>query len=231
MNETSARAGVLKVSMRVHYSSYHLWAAHHFGHLATVRENESPVRPAFDIQHRAYVTNAVLSAVCFLEAAINEIFQDTADSYGSYLQEVDTGVRALMASMWSLTEEKGRSAFSLLERYQLALVVARREPFDPGQGPFQDAALLVRLRNALVHFKPETLGADDPHRLSMQLRGKFQENPLMHGSGNPFFPDKCLGSGCALWAVASARCFADGFFERLGVRPHYQRITFAPADG
>lgn len=78
----------------------------------------------------------------------------------------------------------------------------------------EDAALVVRLRNELVHFKPKSLGGDIKHRLTRQLRGKF--------------PDKCLGYDCAKWATTSAIKFADEFFATIDVEPNYQRIEFKP---
>jgi hypothetical protein len=72
------------------------------------------------------------------------------------------------------------------------------------------------------------LGGDVEHKLSRQLSGKFDDNTLMRGSGNPWFPDKCLGHGCCAWAVRSVIAFADDFFGRIGVEPNYQKITFQP---
>jgi len=45
--------------------------------------------------------------------------------------------------------------------------------------------------------------------------------------GNPYFPDKCLGAGCAEWAVVSAKSFADDFCSRLDIQANYQKATFA----
>jgi len=56
----------------------------------------------------------------------------------------------------------------------------------------------------------------------------FESNRLMSNSGNPYFPDHCLGAGCAHWAVATARGFTDDFFARLNLRPNYQRADFGP---
>jgi hypothetical protein len=64
------------------------------------------------------------------------------------------------------------------------------------------------------------------HEFINKLSGKFSSNPLMNGSDNPYFPDKCLGSGCADWAIRSIRVFSDDFFGRLGITPNYQRVAF-----
>jgi hypothetical protein len=50
------------------------------------------------------------------------------------------------------------------------------------------------------------------------------EIPLLKGAGNPYFPDHCLGSGCAQWAVTSAKAFADAYFAMLQINPNYARL-------
>lgn len=70
--------------------------------------------------------------------------------------------------------------------YEMLLTFADVQPLDRGRQPYQDAALVVRLRNAVAHYQPEDLSADDPHKMEQALRGKFPDNELMAGSGNPW---------------------------------------------
>jgi len=218
----------ITVKMRVYYSSYHLWAAKHLTALVKGIEAVGSERPRFDIRHRTYVTNSVFSAASFLEAAINELFQDVADGHESYVSALDAGSKRTMSEFWTFTEGRNRSAFSLLDKYQLALTFLRKPQFASGQQPFQDASLVVRLRNELVHYKPSSLGGETKHTLARQLGGKFADNTLMRGSGNPWFPDKCLGHGCADWSVRAVAALADEFFGRIDVEPNYQRVKFQP---
>ena len=62
----------------------------------------------FDIQHRAYAVNAVLSAVVFLEALVNETFQDAADGHASRIAPLDDRCIALMGEFWNASEAGGR---------------------------------------------------------------------------------------------------------------------------
>ena len=222
----AAAAPALKVVQRVYYSSYHLWAAQHFSDLAGAIETAHSGPPRFDIEHRAYVTSAVFSAVAFMEAAINELFQDASDGHHAYIDPLDSSTQSLMATYWELTDEGTRAALGILDRYQLLLNFARKESFPKGELPYQDAALLVELRNRLVHYKPEDVSGSDVHRLQKKLTGKFPLNALMEGSSNPFFPDKGLGHGCAQWAVVSSKSFLDEFHARIEVTPNYQRVDF-----
>lgn len=214
----------MKVRLRVYFSSYHHWAARHFSELALQIESVHSGEARFDIKHRAYVTNAILSSVAFMEASINEIFQDVVDSHECYVSPLGQNVRELMASHWSITEEQNRSALGVVDRYQLVLNFARLQMFPKGEQPYQDAHLLVRLRNYLIHYKPEDVSRGDEHRLEQQLRGKFQENRMM--PGNPFVPDRCLGVGCAQWSVNASRAYLDQFYERVQIVPNYQRVDF-----
>jgi hypothetical protein len=214
----------LEVRVRVYYSTYHLWAAKQFTRIAReIEDAHSAGDPVSKIEHRAYVTGALVSSVAFMEAAINEILQDAAENHQSYTAPLDQETQALLAAFWRLMEDRG-SRFPILDKYQFALSCSRQVQFPKGENPYQDAALLIRLRNELVHYKPKTLGRSDTHKLD-DLKHKFPPSKLMEGTGNPYFPDKCLGYGCAEWAVNSSKNFADSFFEKIGVVPNYQRVS------
>src|SRR5689334_4395269 len=88
------------IAMRAYFSSYHLWAAQHFTRLAT--ELETTIKgPQFDLPHRSYVTNAVFSAVAFIEAAINEVFEDVNDRHPSYVGVLDPESHKKLAEGWA----------------------------------------------------------------------------------------------------------------------------------
>jgi hypothetical protein len=221
-----SEVGKVTLKMRVYYSSYHLWAAKHFVRLAAEIEDAHEGRPRFDIEHRAYVTNAILSSVAFMEAAINELLQDAFDNHQSYIEPLDSDVQTLIAKMWDLTEARNRSPFHILDKCQMVLVLARKKPIPTDGQLFENANLLRKLRNELMHYKPQTFGGLDTHRLDRGLVGRFPPNKLMIGAGNSFFPDHCLGHGCAQWSVTSSEEYMNAFFAELGVVPNYQRVEF-----
>lgn len=214
------------VAIRSYLSTHHLWAACHFAPLAEAMEENFSGPARFEIRHRAYVVASVLDSVAFAEAAINELLQDVADDHGSYVNGLGKNTRASMQAYWR--ESRGRG--SLLEKIQTALGVAGCQPFGIDAEPYQSAALVIQLRNLLVHFRPETVGITDLKKVNSRLRSKFKANALMAGSGNPFFPDKCLGAGCAHWSVTSVKALTDDMYRRLGVVPNYQCIAW-PEDG
>jgi hypothetical protein len=211
------------ISIRSYYSSSFLWASQHQAAIAARIEDGHEGRSVFDVEHRALVLTSVLSAVSFLEAAINELFQDAADGHDAYLTPLSPDVRRRMAEFWTCTDEGAK--LRPLDKYQMLLVLADKQRLDRGAQPFQNAALVVKLRNTLAHYLPEDRSPDIQHKLEQQLRGKFADNRLMTGSGNAWWPDHCLGHGCADWAWRSAMSFTDRVAAELGILPHYQALA------
>jgi hypothetical protein len=199
-----------------------LWSCTHFGQLAKEIEAQKHGVVEFNVSQRAYTVGAILSAVAFAEAAINELFQDVVDDHLSYTEPISDSARAAMAAYWR--ESQGRG--SILEKYQAGLGLAGCAPFSRASEPFQSFALLIKLRNTLVHFRPETSNASEIQGLEKQLASRFAENPLTSGAGNPYFPDRCLGAACAEWSASAAKAFVDEAVARLGVQPNYQRVRW-----
>jgi hypothetical protein len=175
------------------------------------------------MRHQRFVLEAIIESVAFLEAAINEIFQDSGDAHSSYIEGLSEPCRKAMAAVWTAT---GEGFIETLDKYDLALRLAGHKPFDRASAPYQNVRILIRLRNHLIHYKPQYVSADTPHKLGKALNGKFPANRLMAGSGNPWFPDHALGAGCADWAWRSARYLSDAFATRIGLTLHYQQADY-----
>jgi hypothetical protein len=124
--------------------------------------------------------------------------------------------------LWDGTDEGFK--LKALEKWQFLLIFADKPRLDAGASPYQDASLLVTLRNLFAHAKPETVSAGEPNRIERMLRRKFDDNRLMAGSSNPWWPDHCLGHGCADWAISSALALADAVSGELGISPNYDRV-------
>jgi hypothetical protein len=213
---------------RVYLSVGHLKNASHFARLTGEIEQHTEFVWGTIKPHEAYAMSAVLSSVAFLEASVNELYADAAgDSVPSeilrsigtgYAMEMPKDVRSILAILW--TTERFRMTARTLEKFQVALKAAGQEQFDKGSQPYQDVALLIRLRNALIHFKPESRHHGDvPADLERKLGGKFALNPLAPNDPLlPFLPHKCLGYGCALWALKSSVAFTKDVFSRMGVK-------------
>lgn len=192
----------------------HLFAARHFADLACELEkrHEGTSDPDILGQHRAYVTGAILSAVAFLEASINELYLEVQDHLVNGSNGGKRRVLAVPAHFWSAGARP-----PVLHKYQLALVVADAEPFDENRAPFRDADGLVALRDALVHSRPEWRDSHGRRQnLERRLRAKFRHNGLM-SEQDPEFPDRLLSAGCAEWAIRIAERFSVAFCQRMAI--------------
>ncbi|AUY50494.1 hypothetical protein [Streptomyces sp. CB01881] len=176
-------------------------------------------------EHKSYAVASILASVAFLEASLNELLGSASED-NLELAGAKGGLPPdERRDLTFLMKVFGRRT-SLLERIELVLELLGREPFEAGTKPFQDARLVVQLRNELVHYRPEWRAGAGASQEALKGIAKglsdrsFTENPFT-SQGNPFFPDRCLGHGCAAWAWMSMLSFANAFFERVGVTPIY----------
>lgn len=226
-------------SSRVYLSIGHLKNTAHFTRLTGQVEQYTQFSWGIFDPHEAYAMGAVLSSVAFLEAAVNELYADAADdshpsefmrSIGEgYAMEMPKDMRGLLAGLWNT--DRFRIGTRTLEKYEIALKTLETAGFDKGSYPYQDIALLIQLRNALIHFEPQSHHEreDEPTQFEKKLSGKFPLNPLAAHPINPlgkdpllpFLPDKCLGYGCAMWALQSSVAFTKEFFSRMEIRAYH----------
>jgi hypothetical protein len=171
---------------------------------------------AFDIEHRSNAVGAVLSGVAFLEVLVNEVFQDAADDRLSRISALQPKWVALMGGFWGASEGGGRYV-GILDKYQMALLFADKPRFNRGDNIFQNAQILIEIRNRLIHFRPATVTHGQIASDEQRWGGRFGDNALMAGTGNPWFPDKCLGAGCAEWADRTVTTFAGAWVRSLGL--------------
>ena len=193
-------------------SRHHIISAHHFAKSAEdIEADGGDVPQSEKWQYRAFVSGAVLSSVAYLSASINELYLDVR----KVSQEGQPQVRReldLLLDAWPRI-----SKVQVLQRYQLALAVADADQYNPARMPYCDAENLVRLRDALLSYDPDW---DDErgkhHSLEERLKEKFPPSPLVSAK-RPWFPDQCLGSGCALWAVETVQVFTNDFYRRMSL--------------
>ncbi|WP_068016779.1 hypothetical protein [Nocardia mexicana] len=215
-------AAELNVSVKVrhYYASLHLWSALHSARLCREREQTLLQSDVADIEHRVLAISAVTSSVLFLEALVNETFQDAYDDgHGaSRISVLSASAVAKMQGAWQVAEYQLRT----LEKFQLALDFASKPRLDEGAWPFQTTNTMVKLRNLLIHPKPQWDNLDNGDKFLRTLKTAqgFMENqqPL----GTPWFPNKALGAGCAGWACDTSKTFANEWLDRLGLSRTYE---------
>ena len=167
----------VRLVMRNYFSSHLLAAAGQMVRAAgEIEEGHDTTGPSrFDLTQRGHVLGAILCGVGFFEGMVNELFQDALDGHapeGSGIAPLERSSRDLMAEYWRATD-KGRKGRAL-DKYQALLRFAGHPLLDEGTQPYQDANLAVQLRNAIAHYRPEDLSADEPATME-RLRGKFPD--------------------------------------------------------
>lgn len=218
----SAGFSATVVSVRQYLSAQHLWSARYAARRCVEREAEVLSQNSIDIEHRSLAIIAVMSSVAFLEALVNEVWCDVIDTKpgerNTRLEGLPESGRELMRELWA--KDGLERSLTVLQKYQLALGFSGHPRFDNGTDPYQNVNRLVRLRNALVHFMPETHDIDIEHKLEKQLKGVFPDNPQL--VGGPWYPNQALGAGCANWACEVSSKLADEWWRRMGLPGTYQ---------
>ena len=187
---------------------YMLSAARFCTLCAEIEEDNKGAKPGpFLDEVEAYATAAALLSAAALEANINTVYINATEG-----KQTLPGLSQNQAEeLWPHFEEK-----PILKKYQLALVLCDQGKMNKGTEPYQSAYALKRVRDTLMHFKPEWHGEQNKHaNLGKLLEGKFKLSPFIPSSA-PTFPERCMCHGFAKWAVCSAMKFAGEFAEQLG---------------
>ncbi len=205
-----------QAQVKHNFSKHHLWAAQYFSDRSF--EIEQDTVPKDDDQriiniHRSYIIGAIIFTVAGLESSINELYLEAIDNNQHTLSGLDRKAIEILGEVWKEIE-----TYSSLSKYQTALILTGFKQFGKGQQPYQDTDTLMKLRNALVHYKPEWDSELDVHRkLKARLEPKsFPLNPFS-SKNSLWFPHRCLGSGCAKWAVNAGETFLTEFCKRMGI--------------
>jgi hypothetical protein len=229
--------------LSLHISTGRSYSLSHIQHAALFSRNSGSIEDEFgkDLSglkfhndNEAFVTAAIFSTVAFLECTMNEFFSDIADGSNTEFSKLyGDEIKEQINRLWNMDIPRTAS-YPILKKYQIALTLCKIELFNSGDSIYQMVDLLIKLRNYLIHAEPEkitlfTVGDIESHKalypkLSEGLKGKFPTNKLLENTSSPFFPDKCLGHGCAEWGIKSSLKFTDEFFARIGIDPPYKSM-------
>jgi hypothetical protein len=217
-----------KAQFRGYLAGSLLWTARHNVHLCEEREREVIGVRSTDIAYQAYALTSVLTSVAFLEALINEFYDDAhdaeADTGSKYVSpkvaEVAAPVRKALSSFH---DALGNRQYPALGRYQMSLILSGVEQLTAGGEPYQSAALLTQWRNALIHFKPVWQTAGEEKDLAKKLSERVKANALLPtGSHGDWITNAGLGAFGAQWAFNTALTFAKAWSDRLGLPYWYE---------
>lgn len=217
-----------QVLARQYFAASHLWAARYYAEQTGLREKAlvAAEHQTIDTLHRAHAVSTVFAAVSFLEAYINELYQDASHTAAGRIGDISSRLHGLpqeaqqkLASKWDdeiWPASQGNEPYGLTKKYQSALKCANKGRYDEAtDDQFVDITSLIRLRNRLVHFTPESIDvADRDFDMEKRLRGKFADSPF---PADPWYMNGCLGAGLAQWSHELVTKFVKDFIGRIGL--------------
>lgn len=171
-------------------------------------------------QSQRYAIGAVVSAANSMEASINQFFNfEVSDSIDSKKFSLSEEEKENIKSWWNPSDIK-----PILVKYQKALELGGKTQFIESSNPYEDAVLLNSLRNKLVHYKPKWTEVGNIEQIEQIYGGKFTENQL-YKTFPTYFPARCLGFGCAKWALETTYNLVTDFYERMGKPNHFSEFV------
>jgi hypothetical protein len=181
--------------------------------MAYLAQREASREGAVALDEYRYSIASVIFSFTYIEGYVHHLM------YGP-----DSPVQDLFSGM-SEEEKRQIERLPLFDRIEyLAFHHPGSETSKPERGrePYQSFLLLTKLRNLLIHYKPELeikWSSEEDYRkafekLEKQIGSKFAFNEKMQGQ---VFVYRCFSSDCASWAFKASREFTDWLSETLSV--------------
>lgn len=197
---------------RTNYGPHHMLSASFFARLSFKIEKKytQPLSELLQVKHRAYTVGAIMAAVASLDATINEFLMDAEDGLlPSKLFDVDS---TKMLSLY-YNEIRGKSEYLLSKFKKASRIINNTKLGDKNMR--RNLCYLIKIRNRLIHYEPEWDNNQEVHKeIENEFKNKFGLNPFA-AEDSVFFPWKCLGHGCAEWAVILSIKTIDTFYSNI----------------
>jgi hypothetical protein len=164
-------------------------------------------------EHRGYVTAAIMQSVAALEAESAEIMDHGPQHH------LGGGTSPEAILLEPLAEIIDRQ--EVMRRFHLILHLLGKQSFADVQ-PWQDAAVLVKVRNQITHYKSQWGNDMESQNLFQKVLPQLMQQrhltapPFTDGTQN-LFPHRFLSAATAAWAVSTAASFISEFYKRLGI--------------
>lgn len=206
VNESLNLTATATARSRTNLALHHLFAACRLSARINQIEVENTGQPfgQFWEEILQYSLGVAMLSVAALESYANEMYFEGA--------VLTPGVNAVAAAEISEIVDREQ----ILKKYAIALSITSAKRLDMGSSSVQDAAILIRLRNAIVHFRPEWFDDQDQHdKLSKQLASKFQPSAFLPNEA--IFPRAWASHSFTVWALRSTVAFLDHFHSEAGL--------------
>lgn len=176
-------------------------------------------------EHRAFVSTAIMQCAAALETEAHEIF---CYGPGSHLGSNGTDIEAqkFLSPLQDFIDSQ-----ETLQRYRTILHLLKKPTLLPGHEPSQSAALVVRLRNEITHYKSRWGEEMSRSKLLSTIEALKHKPPPFSDPLQNFFPHRCLSAECGGWAIQSTVAFLDEVYRLLEVPsrfvPYRSRLKVA----
>ena len=208
ITEALSATDTINVAVRSNLSVTHILSAAMFSRAVGAIETANADKAFGDFWEdmQANATATILTSVAALESYANELFVDHAEVFPELRFDI-------MAKLWELYEQK-----PILEKYDFALLLRQGDAFVRGASPHQDIAALIKLRNALVHYKPEWSNEQIEHaKVSNALNNKAVKSSYF-SRADSLFPSAWVSHGTTCWAVNSVISYIDDFEKKATLK-------------
>jgi hypothetical protein len=207
------------IEVVANFAGPHLYSAARFARLAHAVEAEGLAAtepPRFHDELQSHVVATVLLSACAAEAWAGEVTMRPAEHFA---QPFAPGLEKELTALLRIP--------SMPDKYKaLARLAVQPEP-DFTTEPDKGLDDLRRLRNALVHFHPESLSQLKTHAdITQRLSTRCMRSVLLDASA-PHFPMAFASYDCARWAVETVREFIERFARRCGWKHPWVKPTHA----
>jgi hypothetical protein len=171
-----------------------------------VKANES-------FEHTSAGLTAIVFAAVSLEALVNEVLELASIEIAED-EKPDPQLHSFVEALDEIERSRGSSRL----KYLVASCVLRGKPYDKGSQPYQDYALLMSLRDALVHLRPtRLLEVEGQTRIpvdsvlkELQSRGLVKSLPANVVAS---FIDLVATPMVVHWALSAASAMAQSFIS------------------
>ena len=166
-----------------------------------------------EVKHKGLVTAVILQCCAAMETSLY-----TVSVAGPGWHHGSNGVAVEDREYLKLFASDIDDKRGTIEKFNMVLNLLKLEPFDLGRNPGQDASLVVKLRNSLIHYKPKACAPFDPSEEEWvgKLRSyKLRLSPFP-GAKAIYFPSAALSADLGRLSLNVTRAFLDEFFKRLG---------------
>ena len=215
---------VLTAKSRANFDNIHLHSAQLFAeHALTIEQDslsvEKPQQVSTEItqSYKSYVASSIMSSVAAIEAKINQFM---VDNY----EKLDASPHVADDTIYKKFQRLNKNEKIVNQLFVIPTVKLKYEVvsflltggFLPHNQLVEETDYLIRLRNALVHFRPEWDNSLNLHRKLESSKKNFFNCSPFYNEKSLFIPYRCLSASCASWAHKTALAFIEYFFHHQG---------------